>query len=89
MGCSSSPPLLLAIEHATYFSSSILRLGRILNYKDEKAGRTRTPSCLGIRGVGRVLDCKEERRSLPPDPYPHDQVRDLLLILLDTMEYVA
>ena len=61
---------------------------RVLNPEDE-AGSTRTPLCLGIRGVGCLLDCKEERRSLPPDPHPCDQVRILLLVLLDTMEYVA
>jgi hypothetical protein len=89
VGCSSSPPLFLVIEHVADFLSSILRLGCILNHKDEKVGRMRTPSYLGIRGLGRILDCKEERRSLPPDPHPHNQVGNLLLILLDTMEYMA
>ena len=36
-----------------------------------------------------MLHCEEERRSLPPDPHPCNQVRGLLLLLLDTMEYAA
>ena len=34
-----------------------------------------------------MLHCDEERRTLPPDPHPCDQVCNLLLVLIDTMEY--
>jgi hypothetical protein len=46
--------------------------------------RLHAPSCLGAQEVGHILDCKEERRYLPPDPHSCNQVTGLLIILLET-----
>ena len=73
-----TPPLLLAMEHASYSSSSsILRVGCILHHKSQ-----------GL-GAGSVLHRKEETRSTPPTPYPYDGVHSLLLVLVYMMKYAA
>ena len=51
--------------------------------------RPRTPLCLGVQGVGRVLDHKDEDQVVKSSSPPRNGVRGLLIILLDTMEYAA